>query len=246
MIQESVFIKALSELKELAREQQNVLSNEQVQEFVTKLSLSEEQTALIHGYLKDNHIGIGQPVTPEDYYTQEDFDYLNTYLEELGQLPIVTKGQKEATIMSAMAGDAEAKSRLIEIYLPQVVDIAKLYAGQGVSMMDLIGEGNVSLAMGVEMLGCLEKTEEADGMLGKMIMDAMEQFIEEEVGEHKKDERVLKLINKVEKASEELAETLQRKVTVDELVTETGLKKSQVLEAIRISANNMEYIEVTE
>ena len=148
--------------------------------------------------------------------------------------------------MSAMAGDAEAKSRLIEIYLPQVVDIAKLYAGQGVSMMDLIGEGNVSLAMGVEMLGCLEKTEEADGMLGKMIMDAMEQFIEEEVGEQKKDERVLKLINKVEKASEELAETLQRKVTVDELVTETGLKKSQVLEAIRISANNMEYIEVTE
>ena len=39
-----------------------------------------------------------------------------------------------------MAGDADAKHRMIEIFLPQVAEIAKLYAGQGVFLEDLIGE----------------------------------------------------------------------------------------------------------
>ena len=51
-----------------------------------------------------------------------------------------------------MAGDADAKHRMIEIFLPQVAEIAKLYAGQGVFLEDLIGEGNVALTMAAEML----------------------------------------------------------------------------------------------
>lgn len=70
-------------------------------------------------------------------------------------------------MLSAMAGDAQAQERLLTLMLPQVVDVAKLYAGQGVFLEDLIGEGNVALAMGVRMLGAMEHAAEAEAMLAK-------------------------------------------------------------------------------
>ena len=54
--------------------------------------------------------------------------------------------------MGAMAGDNAAKTKVLEMMLSDIVDLAKLYAGQGVYVEDLIGEGNVALSLGVEML----------------------------------------------------------------------------------------------
>ena len=79
--------------------------------------------------------------------------------------------------------ETDAKKRLIEIYLPQVIEISKLYTGQGVYIEDLVGEGNLALAQGVTMLGCLEHAKEAEGMLMKMVMDAMEELIQEDLTE---------------------------------------------------------------
>lgn len=64
--------------------------------------------------------------------TREEIDYLEEYLKAVQAGADVTDGVKEAVLLSAMAGDADAKHRLIEIFLPQVAEIAKLYAGQGV------------------------------------------------------------------------------------------------------------------
>ena len=105
------------------------------------------------------------------------------YEEELAAMESVTDGQREAILLSAMAGETDAKKRLIEIYLPQVIEISKLYTGQGVYIEDLVGEGNLALAQGVTMLGCLEHAKEAEGMLMKMVMDAMEELIQEDLTE---------------------------------------------------------------
>ena len=51
-----------------------------------------------------------------------------------------------------MAGETDAQQRLIEIHLADVAEIAKLYAGQGVLLEDLVGEGNLALSFGVTML----------------------------------------------------------------------------------------------
>ena len=45
-----------------------------------------------------------------------------------------------------MAGEAGAVQLLTQMYLREVADVARLYAGQGVPLEDLIGEGNVALA----------------------------------------------------------------------------------------------------
>lgn len=240
---EQQFIEKLAELKETARIQGNMVSEEQLAEIITELELQDEQKDLIAEYLKQNHIGIGEPLTDEEMLDEEDFNYLNAYMEELAALPKVTDGEKRAITMSAMAGDLTAQARLMEIYLPDVVEIAKLYTGQGVELADLIGEGNVAIAMSMEMMGALEQPEEVEGAIGKIIMDAMENLIEEETGERKKDDKILKLVNKVDKASEELAADLGRKVTIAELANESGISEESIRKAIRISAKHMDYIE---
>lgn len=237
------FARVLQQLKDTARLQENMLTSEQIQEAFDSLSLTEEQMGLIHEYLNKSNIGIDAHSDSDANLTSEDTSYLNMYLEELKDLPEVTDGEKRAVMMSALAQDSSACSKLTEIFLPQVVEIAKLYAGQGALVEDLIGEGNVALSMGVTMLDCVESIDEIDGFLAKMIMDAMEEYISDDTDSHQAGEKVLDKVNLVNDKSKEMAEELLRKVTVEELAQEMQLDEEEIREAIRLSANHMEYIE---
>lgn len=242
MDREALFGKTLEAVKRLAKEQGNCISREQIQEAFSEMELSGEQLALVEEYLKNHKIGIGEPMNPEDYLTEEEVHYLDAYLEELKRMADVSEEEKAAISLSAMAGDAQAQTRLVEIYLPQVVEIAKLYSGQGVFLEDLIGEGNVAVAAGVTMLGCLEHADEVEGMLGKMIMDAMEEYMNDNFEQERKDKKALEQVNLVADQAKELAMALQRKITVEELVAETELSEEVVLEAVRMSGGDIEYI----
>lgn len=246
MERELLFAKTLEKVKKLAKEQGNCISQEQLEEAFSKLGLDKEQLALVTDYLEKHKIGVGEPPDPMDYLTGEEIDYLNAYLEELKGLRKAAKGEREAVTLSAMAGDKQAQTRLIEIYLPEVVEIAKLYGGQGVYLEDLIGEGNVAVAAGVAMLGCLEHPDEAGGMLGKMIMDAMEEHISDSLAEAGNNQKIADKVNRVAKQAKELAELLQRKVTIEELAQETELAEEEIREAVRMSGNRIEDIAAEE
>ena len=243
MNKEVLFAKTLEQVRALAKEQGNCVSEEQVKEAFTELDLDNDQLQLVFDYLVKHKVGIGQPVNLDDYLSDEERDYLQDYLDEIEQLPTYTEGQIHAYTISAMAGDVEAQNRLVEIYLKDVIEIAKLYAGQGVFLEDLIGEGNVALAFGTGMLGSLEKPEEVQGMLGKMIMDAMEDYIAENASAEKADQKMVDKVNKVSEKAKELAEDLHRKVTIEELAQETGMSVKAIQDAIRMSGFQIEYIE---
>ena len=244
MKKELLFAQTLEQVKSLAKEQGNCVSEEQVKEAFEALDLDNEQLQLVFDYLVKHKVGIGQPVNLEDYLSDEERNYLQDYLDEIAELPTYTDGQITAYTMSAMAGDSEAQNRLVEVYLKDVIEIAKLYAGQGVFLEDLIGEGNVALAFGTGMLGSLEKPEEAQGMLVKMIMDAMEDCIAENASAEKADQKMVDKVNKVTEKAKELAEALHRKVTIEELAEETGMSVKAIQDAVRMSGFRIEYIEV--
>ena len=237
---ELLFAKTLEEVRKKAKEQGNCISKEQVEDLFGPLVLSAEQLDMVYTYLHQRKIGIGEPMDPEEYLAEEEKDYLDHYLEELKALPEMTDGEREAVTLSAMAGDADAKNMLTQLYLPEVVEIAKLYAGQGVYLEDLIGEGNLAVSVGVTMLGALEHASEAQGMLGKMIMDAMEECIMQHAEEVKKDKKILDKVNKVARAADELYEELRRKVSVEEVMQETGLSRRTIEDAVRMSGNKIE------
>lgn len=241
--QEILFAQTLEKVKKLAKEQENCISEEQVREAFAELLLSEEQLEMVFDYLKGHKIGIGEPVNLDEYLSEEEIDYLEEYRKKLTMLDKVSEGEKEAITLSAMAGEADAQKKLIHIYLPQVAEISRLYTGQGVFLEDLIGEGNVALSMGVTMLGCLEHAGEAEGMLMKMVMDAMEDIIEETMQETDKDKKVADRVNKVADKARELANELHRKVTIEELARETGMSPKFIQDAMRMSGFAIEDLE---
>lgn len=243
MNKELLFAQTLEKVRKIAKDQGNCISEEQVRDEFAALELDNEQLQMVFDYLVKHKIGINEPVDIDDYLTDEERNYLQDYLNEIALLPSYSDGEKEAISISAMAGDMDAQGKLIEIFLPDVIEIAKLYAGQGVFLEDLIGEGNVALTMGVTMLGCLEKPSEVQGMLGKLIMDAMENYIAENAESEKADQKVADKVNKILDAAKELSELLRRKVTVEELSAESKISEKAIREAVRFSGNNIEYIE---
>ena len=141
MNKEILFAQTLEQVRKTAKEQGNCISEEQVKDAFAELDLSGEQLQMVFDYLLKHKIGIGQPMDPDEFLTDEEKDYLQEYLDEVAELPTYTDGEKLAFAMSAMAGEADAQQRLIEIHLADVAEIAKLYAGQGVLLEDLVACG---------------------------------------------------------------------------------------------------------
>jgi RNA polymerase primary sigma factor len=77
-------------------------------------------------------------------------DVLNTYLEEIGRYALLNAKEERELAVRMRQGDIEARNQLIRCNLRLVVHTAKKYANQGVSIMDLIEEGNLGLLKAVD------------------------------------------------------------------------------------------------
>jgi RNA polymerase primary sigma factor len=76
-------------------------------------------------------------------------DSLRLYLREISRIPLLNPVTEVRLAERAEQGDKEARNHLIEANLRLVVSIAKKYVGQGLSLEDLIGEGNIGLIRAV-------------------------------------------------------------------------------------------------
>ena len=77
-------------------------------------------------------------------------DSLRLYLREIARIPLLSASREVLLAERAESGDREARNQLIEANLRLVVSIAKKYVGQGLSLEDLIGEGNIGLIRAVD------------------------------------------------------------------------------------------------
>jgi RNA polymerase primary sigma factor len=83
-----------------------------------------------------------------DYYegkNNSEENALFIYLQEINRIPLLSKEEEEKVAKLAAAGNAAAKERLINANLRFVVSVAKKYQGKGLSLEDLISEGNLGL-----------------------------------------------------------------------------------------------------
>lgn len=78
-------------------------------------------------------------------------DLLRVYLKEIGKISILTPEEEVALAIRIEQGDDEARKQLIDSNLRLVVSVAKRFArGNGMSMLDLIQEGNMGLMKAVD------------------------------------------------------------------------------------------------
>ena len=226
-----------------ARKNRGMITKDQLEKALAELKLSDDQMKMVEDYLKQNNIGIGEPLDAEEKLSEEEADYLKDYTEMVNAIEQPSGGELEAVEIQAMAGEKDAQSKLSEWMLPKVVDIARLYAGQGVYMEDLIGAGNEALVRGTKLLAPLEGPEEVEGALAERIMNAMEDLVAENLDEVSADQTAAEAANKVLEKADELSKLLGRKVTVEELAGEGEVTEEEIMDAIRITGNKIEALD---
>ena len=240
VLEEKEFGKILTSVVRSAREQGNTITGKEVEEAFASLHLNETQMKEIFSYLKSHRIGVDETPDLTADLSGEDKNALQIYLESLTFLPERSEGEKQVYIRRAMNGDKEAQRVVAEIFLPLVPDIAKLYAEQCVFLEDLIGEGNEALMRGVTLLSALEEEDEVESALSQMIMNAMEERIQEDLEAGAKGKKAADLVNEVADRARELADELRHKVSVEELMEESGWTEEKIREAIRLSGDRIE------
>ena len=81
---------------------------------------------------------------------EETSEPLQIYLNEIGQIPLLSEEEERILGERSARGDEEARKKLSEGNLRLVVSLAKRYTGRGIPLMDLILEGNMGLMRAAE------------------------------------------------------------------------------------------------
>ena len=163
---------------------------------------------------------------------------LDKYLSDIAKEPLITTEEEVALAQRIKEGDKAALERLVNANLRFVVSVAKQYQNQGISLQDLINEGNIGLVKAAQ------RFDETRGF--KFISYAVwwiRQSILQAVAEQSRIVRLplnqVGAINRVKKAINVLEHRLQRKPTVDEIAEETDLTPEKVM---TILSNNTQTV----
>ncbi|WP_412068772.1 RNA polymerase sigma factor RpoD/SigA [Rubrivirga sp. IMCC43871] len=163
---------------------------------------------------------------------------LDQYLQEIGQITLLTAEDEVRLTRLIKAGDEEALHQMVRANLRFVVSVAKRYQGQGLSLSDLINEGNYGL------IKAAKRFDETRGF--KFISYAVwwiRQAILQALAEQSRTVRLplnrIGTISKIRKATARLAQTYKRPPNIEELAAELDLPLHKVEDALRHQARSL-------
>jgi RNA polymerase primary sigma factor len=159
--------------------------------------------------------------------TRRDAKSLEKYMTEVSRYDVLTPEQEVELFRRYKTGDQEAFQKIVNSNLKFVISVAKQYQHCGLTLGDLINEGNLGL------LKAAGRFDETKGF--KFISYAVwwiRQSILQAVGEKARGIRVpfnhQSNLMKVLRTRDDLTQYLEREPTIDELATETGLTMDAV------------------
>ena len=113
-MEEKEFRSQLMESMKLARKQGMCLSEEQIHSFFPDIQQGSEQMGFLLEYYKNQKIGVGDRKEVEEYLSMEDRNYLEEYLNGISALESMEPEELKAVMLSAIAGDQDAKEVLLQ------------------------------------------------------------------------------------------------------------------------------------
>ena len=161
-------------------------------------------------------------------------DSVRMYLREIGRIPLLS-GAEEVELAKRMeGGDLTAKKRLAEANLRLVVSIAKKYIGRGLSLLDLIQEGNTGLLRAVEKFN-YRKGFKFSTYATWWIRQAITRAIADQARTIRIPVHMVEMINKLIRVQRQLVQDLGRAPLPEEVAAEMGIPVDKVEHILKIS-----------
>ena len=170
--------------------------------------------------------------------TNRESASLDKYLQEIGRQELITVDEEVELAQRIHQGDQQALDKLVNANLRFVVSVAKQYQNQGLSLSDLINEGNVGL------IKAAKKFDETRGF--KFISYAVwwiRQSILQAIAEQSNMVRVplnqTGLLNRTSKAQSRFEQLHERRASAEELADELDLPLEKVVETMKINTRSV-------
>ena len=168
-------------------------------------------------------------------FTNRESKSLDQYLQEIGKVNLLTPDEEVDLAIKIRKGDGDAQEKLVRANLRFVVSVAKQFQNKGLSLGDLINEGNLGL------IKAAKRFDETRGF--KFISYAVwwiRQGIMSALADHQRAVRLpLNRVNdltKISKAYRDLEQEYERKPTTEELAKILEWTTEEVAYALQISA----------
>ena len=170
--------------------------------------------------------------------TNRESASLDKYLQEIGHEEMISIEEEVELAQRIRKGDRKALERLTKANLRFVVSVAKQYQNQGLSLPDLINEGNLGL------IKAAEKFDETRGF--KFISYAVwwiRQSILQAIAEQS---RIIRLplnqvssVNKINKILNQFEQENERRPSIGEIAQSTDIPEEKIADAIKVSSRHV-------
>ncbi len=161
-------------------------------------------------------------------------DPVRMYLKEIGRIPLLTFDQEIDLAKRVEKGEKAAKQKLITSNLRLVVSIAKKYVGRGLTLLDLIQEGNQGLIRAVEKYDW-RRGYKFSTYATWWIRQSITRAIADQARTIRIPVHMVENINRFLRASRKLMQELGREPTPEEVANVLGIEPEKALEIIKIS-----------
>ena len=171
-------------------------------------------------------------------YSNRESQSLDKYLEEIGMVDLVTPQEEIDLSRRIKKGDQKALEKLTKANLRFVVSVAKHYQHQGLSLGDLINEGN---------LGLIKAAKRFDETRGFKFISYAVWWIRQSILQALAEQsRIVRLplnrvgaLNKIGKAFSTLEQEFEREPSASELAEELDMSLFEVSDTLKISGRHL-------
>ena len=172
------------------------------------------------------------------HYTNRESQSLDKYLQEIGKVDLVTAQEEIDLARRIKKGDQKALEKLTKANLRFVVSVAKQYQHQGLSLGDLINEGN---------LGLIKAAKRFDETRGFKFISYAVWWIRQSILQTLAEQsRIVRLplnrvgaLNKIGKAFSTLEQEFEREPSASELAEVLNMSLFEVSDTLKISGRHL-------
>jgi RNA polymerase primary sigma factor len=170
--------------------------------------------------------------------TNRETASLDKYLQEIGKVELITADEEVSLAQRIKQGDQAALEKLTKANLRFVVSVSKQYQNQGLSLPDLINEGN---------LGLIKAAQRFDETRGFKFISYAVWWIRQSILQALAEQsRIVRLplnkigsINKINKAYAQLEQQFEREPNADEIATLLEISENEVKESLKNSGRHV-------